>query len=160
MAASIITSSHAAYSPQDLCPSLAKSLATNLGTFPAKHTNFPSALYGEKCSESVIPASRVPFPLAVAMFANMLKVPLRQLVINRVQREKNRTRTAARLRTITSCHQVNCQLLAWLEGIMSGYISTGRGDTNYMCDCWLRWGPYRDLIGLHGGCRGAGEGSW
>jgi hypothetical protein len=109
---------------------------------------------------AVIPASRVPFPLAVAMFANMLKVPLRQLVINRVQREKNRTRTAARLRTITSCHQVNCQLLAWLKGIMSGYISTGRGDANYMCDCWLRWGPYRDLIGLHGGCRGAGEGSW
>ena len=71
------------------------------------HTNFPSALYGEKCSESVMPVSLVPFPFVSAMFVNVFNVLLRQFVINRDQREKKRTRATARLQNITSCHRID-----------------------------------------------------
>jgi hypothetical protein len=45
-----------------------------------EHTNFPSALYGEKCSESVMPASLASFPFVSAIDVNMLKLPLQWFV--------------------------------------------------------------------------------
>lgn len=40
---------------------------------------------------------------------------------------------------------------------MSVYISTGRGDAEQACDCWLGW----QLIGILSGCMVASAGlSW